>query len=291
VEEAVLTPSGITFKNMEFHDREAVSSLLDDLVKETKIRSQSPREAAPSRVKVLITWNPADAGSITVWNDVTGDYVVLPNRDPEFFKGLSFFHAEQIRAHCERLDLDFSSVADRWKGRDSLRRNIAKIMRKKPMRQTRDARRTVGSYQDHFDEAEDATVETINAGDIIDLVAEPSTTGMNKPEAVPDELAYPLLKDNAMPKGRTPSRKSIKKGIRTRKDNEAERQEAEHAATVKRLRGDPTGEPNARATKVAIKPPTGPGWSRPETGTVATTKPPSLFTAKGPGWGNIGGRG
>ena len=114
---------------------------------------------------------------------------------------------------------------------------------------------------------------------------------MNKPEEVPDELAYTLLKDNTRPKGRPPSRKSIEKGKRTRKANEKEAQEAEHAATVKRLRGDPTGEPEARSTKVVIKPPTGPGWSQPETppDTAATAlKPAGLFTAKGPGWGNNG---
>jgi putative transposase len=159
------------------------------------------------------------------------------------------------------------------------------------MRQTRDARRMLGSYQDHFDEVEDDTTDTITAGDIIDLAAEPSTTGMNKPEEVPDELAYRLLKDNALAKGRTPSRKSIEKGKRTRKANEKEAHEAKHAATVKRLRGEPTGEPNARGTKVVIKPPTGPGWSRPETATETMAPPPKssgLFTAKGPGWGNNG---
>ncbi|UGX94813.1 DDE-type integrase/transposase/recombinase [Bradyrhizobium barranii subsp. barranii] len=291
VSEAVLTPSGITYRGMEFHDREAVSSLLDDLVKETKIRSQSPREAAPSRVNVLIVENSADAGSISAWNDVAKDYVARPNRDPEFFKGLSFFHAEQIREHCERLDLDFSSKADRWKGRDSLRRNIEKLMRKKPMRQTRDARRMLGSYQDSFDEIEDDTTETFGAGDIVDLVAEPSTTGMNKPEPVPDELAYKLLKDNTVPKGRTPSRKSIDKAKRTKKANLQEAREAEHGEAVKRQRGDPTGETEARSTKVIIKPPTGPGWSAAQTPTEpkdAAAKSPGLFAAKGPGWGSNG---
>ena len=218
---------------------------------------------------------------------------MLPNRDPEFFKGLSFFHAEQIREHCERLDLKFSSKADRWKGLDSLRRNIAKLIRKKPMRQTRDARRAFGSYQDHFDEVEDGATDTISAGDIIDLVAEPSTTGMNKPEEVPDELAYRLLKDNAVPKGRTPSRKSIKKGKRTKADNMKEEQEAKHAAAVKRQRGDPTGEPQARGTKIFMGRPTGPGWSGAEvprqTGGVTPNRP-GLFTAKGPGWGSKGGQ-
>ncbi|MDA9420968.1 hypothetical protein [Bradyrhizobium sp. CCBAU 53380] len=291
VSEAVLTPSGITYRGMEFHDREAVSSMLDDLVKETKIRSQSPREASPSRVKVVVVENPADAGSLAVWNDVLKDYVVLPNRDREFFKGLSFFHAEQIREHCERLDLDFSSMADRWKGRDSLRRNIGKLLRIKPMRQTRDARRIVASYQDRFDEVEDDATETFGTGDIIDLVAEPSTTGMNKPEPVPDELAYRLLKDNIVPKGRTPSRKSIEKGKRTKKANAKEAREAEHAEAVKRQRGDPTGETEARSTKIVIKPPTGPGWATTKTQTEpkdAAPKSSGLFAAKGPGWGSNG---
>jgi putative transposase len=289
VETAVLAPSGITFKNMEFHDREAVSSLLEDLVKETKIRSQSPRENAPSRVKVLITWNPADAGSITVWNDLARTYVTLPNRDQKFFKGISFWHAEKIREHCERLDLDFSSEADRWTARDDLRRRYEKIMRKKPMRQSRDARRGLAFSQGNFDEIVEDTADDITADDILDLVAEPSTTGMSEPEEVPDELAYKMLKDNARPKGRTPSQKSIEKGKRTRATNEQEKQDAEHAAAVKRQRGDPTGNPQARGIKVNIKPATGPGWGNEKASAeTATPKSGGLFTAKGPGWGDSG---
>jgi putative transposase len=226
-----------------------------------------------------------------VWNDVTRNYVVLPNRDPEFFKGLSFFHAEQIREHCERLDLDFSSKADRMKGRDSLRRNTEKLMRKKPMRETRDARRMLGSYQDHFDEVEDDTTETITAGDIIDLVAEPSTTGMNKPEEVPDELAYKLLKDNALPKGRTPSRKSIEKGKRTRAAGKKEKQQAEHAEAVKRQRGDPTGQSSARNTGATDDYANGPAWGdSPKVSTAlatpATKAPDPSGFATGAAWGD-----
>jgi hypothetical protein len=52
VETAQLTTSGIRFKYMTFHDPEITSALLDDLVKEASVRSQSDKTYAPGRVNV-----------------------------------------------------------------------------------------------------------------------------------------------------------------------------------------------------------------------------------------------
>jgi putative transposase len=291
---ATLTNSGITFENMEFHDRTITSDLLDDLVKYASKRSQSALPHTPSRVKVVFTWNPADAGSITVWNHATRQYVSLPNRDPKFFKGISFWHANKIREHCNRLDLDFSSEADRWKGRDDLRKRYEALHRKKgPLREKRDAARSLAFSQGTFDDAAEAEqMPDIGIDSIVDREAEPSAAGMNEPEGVPDELAALLLDaERKPPKGRVHGKKTIAKIKRTKAQTKKDEKDAKHAADVKRQRGDPTGEPNARSTGAPFKLATGPGWGHEPkestaNGTIAPEMARPFNLAKGPGWGS-----
>lgn len=258
---ATLAPSGIEYKGMQFHDPELTGELLDDLVKHAAQSDQNPHPHAPSSVKVVIKHNPADAGGIVVWNRASKKYVRLPNKDPRFFEGISFWHVERIQEHCKRLDLDFSNEADRWKGRDDLRKRYEKLAGKLPMRETRDARRSLASSLGQFDdvvsnEAMDITVDAIH-----DAEAEPSVNGLNAPEPVPDELAVLLLDDeNRPPKGRSPTKATLAKIRRTKAANRQEEAEAAHEAEVKAQRGDPTGDPAARGTIAPDEYADGEGW-------------------------------
>lgn len=230
VECAQLTTAGIRFKHMVFHHPDVTSELLDDLVRHEAVRTQSDKTYSSGRVKVVIKWNPADCGSIVVWNRgaKTPCYVTLPNVDRKFFDGLSFWHWQKIRDFARVKDLEFSSERGRWKARDNLRRQWEGLVRKLPMRDSADARRGLAFSQGTFDHS---TLNEPNLDKntvIIDEKAEASTDGMNKPEPVPDET-YAATIDGGNEKilGRRPTRKTIAKRKATidRKRREAQEEQ------------------------------------------------------------------
>jgi putative transposase len=97
---------------MRWHDEAVTSMLLDDLVRFEKKRSQDPRTFGQSRARVVVKCNPADASSIGVWNhggEPNPYWVTMPNADPEFLKGLSFWHHDRIQEFAKAKDLEFST--------------------------------------------------------------------------------------------------------------------------------------------------------------------------------------
>jgi putative transposase len=235
VDSVQLTTAGIRFKNMRFHDPEVTSDLLDDLVAYEKARTQSDKTYGAGRVKVVIKWNPADCGSVVVWNcgAKTPHYVTLRNADPKFFDGLSFWHWEKIREFGDQKDHDTLSEAGRWKARDGLRRRWENLAGKLPMRDSRDAHRGLAFSQGTFDD----TLVNENFDDdfpIVEAEADPSTDGFNRAKLQPvsDEM-YAATIDGENPKipGKKPPNKSINKRKRTierqMREEEEERRERE----------------------------------------------------------------
>jgi putative transposase len=265
---AQLTTKGIRFKGMDFHDPAVTSALLDDLLKDAAVRSQNDKPWAPGRVKVVIKWN-ADASSISVWNrggQPRPHFVTMPNRDPKF-AGISFWHAEKIREFCEKQDLDWNSEEDRWEARDRLRRHWEKKIGKLPLRENKDARRGLTFSQGMFDGTNANKPGDIDLETVIESEAEPSTDGLNQPEGISDEVvAYLLEKDNLPSKGRTPSKRSVAKGKRTKERKKAEDEQAKHETEVRERHGDPSGNPvtdTSKKTKDSSTPKTVPtvdGW-------------------------------
>jgi putative transposase len=265
---AQLTTKGIEFKNMTFHDPDVTSALLDDLLKDAAVRSQSDKTYAPGRVKVVIKWTE-DAGAISVWNrggQPRPHFVTMPNRDPKM-AGLSFWHAERIREFCEQQDLDWTSDADRWAARDRLRKRWEQLAGKLPMRESIDARRGLAFSQGQFDGTNVNEPADIDTETIIESEAEPSTDGRNQPEGISDEVAAYLLDEENLPrKGRTPSKRQTAKAQRTRKKNKEDAAQAKHEAEVRERKGDPAGNPvtdTSPKTKDSSSPTAGPavdGW-------------------------------
>lgn len=266
VESVELTTDGIRFKNMTFHDPEVTSDLLDDLVRYEKARTQSDKTYGPGRVKVVIKWNPADCGSVVVWNRGTKTpcYVTLRNEDPKFFAGLSFWHWEKIQEFGEAKDLECKSEAGRWKARDGLRRQWEKLAGKLPMRDSRDARRGLAFSQGTYD---DTMVNDEADGDfpIEDAEADPSTDGFNKakPQPVSDEM-YAATIDGENPKidGKKPPKKSVAKRQRT-----IERQKREEAEEARERAAREFGEATVAPSDPSLKEeadmtdlPNGKGW-------------------------------
>ncbi|BBO14792.1 DDE-type integrase/transposase/recombinase [Bradyrhizobium sp. TM102] len=235
VESVELSTEGIRFKNMTFHDPEVTSDLLDDLVRYEKARTQSDKTYGPGRVKVVIKWNPADCGSVVVWNRgaKTPCYVTLRNEDQKFFNGLSFWHWEKIQEFGKAKDLACKSEAGRWKARDGLRRQWERLAGKLPMRDSRDARRGLAFSQGTYD---DTMVNDEDDDDfpIEDAEADPSTDGHNKakPQPVSDEM-YAATIDGENPKidGKKQPKKTLAKRQRTierqKREAEEERRERE----------------------------------------------------------------
>jgi putative transposase len=205
---------------------------------------------------VVVKWNPADASSISVWNSggkPAPHYVTLPNRDLKFFKGISFWHWEKLREFAKQQDLDFNSEANRWKARDDLRKSWEKLARKMPMRQSRDARRGLAFSQGQFDGTNVNQPIDIDPNTVIEQEAEPSTDGLNQPEGVSDELAAYLLDPKNRPaKGRTPSKRTTAKAMRTKANNKKAAEQAKEAAEARERQGNPSGNPvsdTSRKTK------------------------------------------
>lgn len=258
VETVSISGAGITFRNMKWHDETITTTLLNDLVRYEAKRAQPKVPYGQSRAHVVIKWNPADASAISVWNhggDPHPYWVSMPNADPQILPGLSFWHHERLREFAKEQDLAFSTVEERLEAYNRLRNYCRKLAGDMPMRQSRRARRTLAWSQGQFDDTPINDIEDITIDDIVDVETEASTAGLNKAEAegVPDQLAAELLdRANTPPKGRTPSKITTAKAQRTKKRNEAEAEQAEHEAYVKKVRGDPTGDPKARSTPVPI---------------------------------------
>lgn len=211
---AKLYRNGITFKNMQFHERDVTTRLMDDLTKLQKKRTQSSSTHASGRARVKIKWNPIDASSIEVWNEgaETPHYVTLRNRDQKYFKGLSFWHFEQIRDFALREGLEFQTESQRWAARNTLREHWEELAGLMPMRKSRDARRGLSYSQGTFDdndvnEDQDLTPDDIENGEA--------------PPIVPDMPAASERKVHQAPKGKSPSKASIRKAQRTRARNAA----------------------------------------------------------------------
>ena len=128
VGEATLDRTGITFRNMRFHDPDVTTALLNDLASTTPIRQQRKRlSSATARVK--IKFNLAYIGGIWVWNPKMTPkrgYVFLPNWDSEYAAtpGLGFWHHQQVLAFARAENLAFRSDEDKCLARDLLRASL-----------------------------------------------------------------------------------------------------------------------------------------------------------------------
>lgn len=250
-----LTPTGIRFKNMVFHDEKITSFLMDEILRFEAKRSQGSMPYSPGRVQVVFTYSPADAGKIRVWNhggEPHGYYVSLPNKDSRF-EGLAFWHWEEIMKFAKQRDIDFRSESERWRAADELRISWENFDRKAPLRETKDARRGVGFSQGTFDDDLEEKIDaSVDLDLIVDAVAAPSTDGRSEPEGLPDEFVAAMLRrDNKPNKGRTPSKKTVAKAQATKKREKDLAEAAKAQADQRHRQGNPSGNP---VTKAASRP-------------------------------------
>lgn len=192
VVDVTLTRAGVKFKNMKFHDRDATSRLLDELLHAAAKRSQSSKPYASGRIKVKAKYNPADASEIHVFNEERREYVTLPNRDQSFCAGgLSFWAAQQIYEYAKEKDLAFQSDHQRWLARNELRKSYERFLPSAPLKVTKKARRALAQ--------EKPTLEDVR---VTHTTAPPQLDGRGQPGNIPVEMLMTTRRDgDQSPKG------------------------------------------------------------------------------------------
>jgi putative transposase len=218
--------------------------------------SGSPEvQSTPGRVKVVFKWNPADAGSLLIWNrgaEPKPRYVALPNADQDFFDGLSFWHWEKIREFAEKRDLEYSSEAGRW-ARNDLRKRWESFSGKLPLRETTDERRGLAFSQGTFDDSTRNERVDVDESTIIETEAESSTDGRNEPDGVSDEVYAAMIDgDDGKIKGRKPSERTIRRGRATKARHEREAEEAERKREIREWIDAATGAPDESARDTMV---------------------------------------
>lgn len=114
----VIHRDGITFKNCQFHDREATSYILNAVFRNTPVRERAKKGEGGASAKVKIKWDPGDCSRVSVHvpGDVN-DYVTLPNIFKKYPIGSSFWHHQQVfefaRNHGRTTDSDFEMLKRR----------------------------------------------------------------------------------------------------------------------------------------------------------------------------------
>lgn len=91
--ERILDRSGVQIFNRTYHDEATTQALLDDLAPLQPTRS---RRKGSATYPVKIKFNPANVGSIHVWNPRRGIFQTLPCTDPDF-EGLSEWQVARVQ--------------------------------------------------------------------------------------------------------------------------------------------------------------------------------------------------
>lgn len=91
--ERTLDRSGVQIFNRTYHDEAITQALLEDLAPLQPVRS---RRKGSATCEVKIKFNPANVGSIHVWNPKRGIFQTLPCTDPDF-EGLSEWQVGRVQ--------------------------------------------------------------------------------------------------------------------------------------------------------------------------------------------------
>ncbi|MBB3937238.1 hypothetical protein [Aureimonas phyllosphaerae] len=214
-ETGTVTREGVRFRGHRFHDPEATSTLLQSLVRHEPVTSQRRGIRSSGKAEVKFKYSALDAGKIHVF-DARADpprYVTLPNTSPRYARGLSFGHADMLRAFAQKENLSFVSDAERWAVRDSVRRMIEGDL---PDLSVRDRQKVVPLLESYGD------------GPIVEAHGRPTTSGQGSYDVVA-KLAEPDRTDGGFtpPQARRGGRKASEKSARSRKEGPKERPRTE----------------------------------------------------------------
>lgn len=177
---AVLTPAGVRFKGIRFHDQADTAMLLDAHARNG--------ERYP---KVVVKYDPSTVANISIWNGSARPHptwVTLPVADPDLRKDVSFLQHEHMRRFAKDHDLAFSTEADRAKARQLLREHWGQLANQSPIiRETR-ASRNVDPWdrplEDEF---------ALTADDVVDVEIDPLQTSSEETRPRGRKPCKPIL--------------------------------------------------------------------------------------------------
>lgn len=106
--ERVLDRSGVQIFNHTYHDEAITQALLDDLA---PLQSMRARRKGSATYPVKVKFNPANVGSIHIWNPKRGIFQTLPCTDPQV-EGLSEWQVSRVQQWL-REDQNANKVQER----------------------------------------------------------------------------------------------------------------------------------------------------------------------------------
>jgi hypothetical protein len=98
-----LSVKGVHFKNMYFHDQDAVTQILDSMARFAP--SRKLKIDAPRQINVSFKYNPADCTMIMVYVEVEGQWQYMPlfNKHPLASKDTSFWQMAKLISFARTL--------------------------------------------------------------------------------------------------------------------------------------------------------------------------------------------
>ncbi len=116
-----LTKDGITLFGLQYCTKKKVDTMLDHMA-ESCAKRRRAKGSATARVKVK--YNPANMGSVQVFDSKTNRYEELACIDRDYAEGLPIWRHKALRAFVKAEQLEFCSEKDRRDARIAMRRTI-----------------------------------------------------------------------------------------------------------------------------------------------------------------------
>ncbi|WP_240230041.1 transposase family protein [Devosia lacusdianchii] len=110
--ECLLTAEGITFEGQRFHDPKITTELMSELARYSKERDQRKGVTSSRSVKVVATASAGNADNLYVWHPAKRTSIALPNWDPQYQKGTSWYLLRKIQKFAKNRNMAFHSYED-----------------------------------------------------------------------------------------------------------------------------------------------------------------------------------
>ncbi|NMA98583.1 MAG: hypothetical protein GX970_10840 [Phyllobacteriaceae bacterium] len=119
VEDCYLTVEGVSIRGQRFHDPSTTTELLADLGKFGMVRAQRKGVTSSRSVIVTVTAPSWNADHVYVWHPEERRQIMLPNWDPNYVKGTSWYLLRKIKEFAKKQNMAFHSSADRLQARQA----------------------------------------------------------------------------------------------------------------------------------------------------------------------------
>lgn len=138
-----LSRSGVQIHGLRYHDEMGTGRLLSTLVPDEPQRRQ--RKVGSATCQVKVKFNPADIGSVHVWDHINNQYVTLPCTDLAYAKGLPLAIHRNLTKWAKERGLAFSSEQERISARGELVRKVEVLAPDLRLRQRRSVARLINT--------------------------------------------------------------------------------------------------------------------------------------------------